>query len=133
MPMGHTPRYLVVPPEVEVIAMELYTSTNYNTGGAATTEKVPNRNIFAGKYLPVVSNYLSNSSYTGYSTTAWYLVADPQDVPVIETVFLNGVESPTVESAEAEMNQLGIYLRGYHDFGVKKQEKRGGIKSKGAA
>lgn len=133
MPMGHTPRYLVVPPELEVIAMELFTSTNYNTGGAATTEKVPNRNIFANKYLPVVSNYLSNSSYTGYSTTAWYLLADPADVPVIETVFLNGVESPTVESAEAEYNQLGIYLRGYHDFGVTKQEKRGGIKSKGAA
>ena len=133
MPMGHTPRYLVVPPELEVIAMELYTSTNYNTGGAATTEKVPNRNIFANKYIPVISNYLSNSSYTGYSATAWYLLAEPADVPVIETVFLNGVESPTVESAEAEMNQLGIYLRGYHDFGVKKQEKRGGIKSKGAA
>lgn len=133
MPMGHTPRYLVVPPELEVIAMELYTSTNYNTGGAATTEKVPNRNVFANKYIPVVSNYLSNTSYTGYSTTAWYLLADPMDVAVIETVFLNGVESPTVESAEAEYNQLGIFLRGYHDFGVNKQEPRGGVKSKGGA
>lgn len=132
-PLGLMPKFLVVPPELEAIADELYTSTNNNTGGSSTTEKVPNRNIWAGKYQPVCSPYLSNSSYTGYSTTAWYLLADPQDMPVIEVCFLNGVESPTVENADADFNVLGISLRGFHDFGVAKQEKRGGVKSKGAA
>lgn len=132
-PLGVMPRFLLVPPEVETIADELYVSTNNNTGGSATTEKVPNRNVFAGKYQPVVSAYLSNASYTGYSTTAWYLLADPVDEPAIEIAYLNGVESPTVETADTDFNTLGIQMRGYHDFGVRKQSYRGGVKSKGAA
>lgn len=131
-PLALTPRLLLVPPELESIADELYASTNVNTGGAAATEKVPNRNTHAGKYRPVVSPYLSNTGYTGYSTTAWYLLADPLDLAVIEVCFLNGVEAPTVETADADFNTLGIQMRGYFDFGVNKQEPRGGIKSKGA-
>jgi len=132
-PLGTTPKTLLLPPELEVIGDELYVSTNNNTGGSATTEKVPNRNTFAGKYKPEVSAYLSNSSYSGYSTTGWYLLADPLDISVIEVVFLNGRQQPTVESAEADFNTLGVQMRGYFDFGVTKQDFRGGVKSKGAA
>ena len=130
-PLGITPRVLLVPPDLEVDAQELYVSTNINTGGSSSTNKVPNRNAHAGKYEPVISAYLSNSSYTGYSTSAWYLLADPQDLAVIEVVFLNGKETPTVESADADFNTLGIQMRGYHDFGVSKQEYRAGIMSSG--
>lgn len=132
-PLATTPKFLLVPPELESVADELHTSTNLNTGGAATSERVPNRNVFAGKYQPIVTPYLSNASYTGYSTTAWYLLADPADIPVIEVVFLNGVESPTTDTAEADFATLGIQMRGYFDFGVAKQDYRGGVKSKGAA
>jgi hypothetical protein len=54
-------------------------------------------------------------------------------MPVIESVFLNGQQTPTVEAADADFDTLGIQMRGYHDFGVAKQEYRGGIRSKGAA
>ena len=68
---------------------------------------------------------------TGYSDKAWYLLADASDLPVIEVAFLNGQESPTIETAEADFNVLGIQMRGFHDFGVSLQEPRGGVKSKG--
>lgn len=132
-PLATTPKLLLVPPDIEVTADELYVSTNINTGGSATTTKVPNRNVFAGKYRPIVSSYLSNSSYTGYSVTAWYLLADPLDMPTIEVAFLNGRETPVVESADADFNVLGIQMRGYFDFGVNKTEYRGGVMSKGGA
>lgn len=132
-PLGVMPKVLLVPPEVEVTADELFVSTNNNTGGSSSTDKVPNRNVFAGKYQPAVSAYLSNTSYTGYSTTAWYLLADPMDEPVLEIAYLDGVESPTVETSDADFNVLGIQMRGYHDFGISKQSYRGGVKSKGAA
>lgn len=132
-PLGVTPRTLLVPPELEVTADELYASTNINTGGSSSTEKVPNKNVFAGKYKPVISTYLSNVSYSGYSATAFYLLADPLDVATIEVAFLNGQQQPTVESADADFNVLGIQMRGFFDFGVNKQDPRGGVKSKGAA
>jgi hypothetical protein len=131
-PLGAEPKLLLVPPELEVTADELFVSTNNNTGGAATTEKVPNRNVFAGKYQPIVSTYLSNASYTGYSATAYYLLGDPMDLAVIETCFLNGQQSPTIETADADFNVLGIQMRGYHDFGVTKQEHRAGVRTNGA-
>lgn len=132
-PLGLAPVMLLVPPELEQTAAELYASTNVNTGGAATTEKVPNVNVHAAKYKPVVSTYLSNSSYTGYSATGWYLLASPDDEPVIEVAFLDGQESPTVEAADTDFSTLGIQMRGFHDFGVTKQSTRGAVKSKGAA
>jgi hypothetical protein len=127
------PRILLVPPELDSIARELFVSTNNNTGGAATTERVPNANVFANRFIPVSTPYLSNSTYTGYSTTAWYLLASPAEMATIEVVFLNGVETPTVEMADADFDLLGISMRGYHDFGVNLMEKRAGVKSKGAA
>lgn len=131
-PLAVTPKYLLVPPELETTAEELFKSTNFNTGGASTTEKVPNTNVFANKYMPLVSTYLSNANMSGYSTTAWYLLADPMDVATIEVAFLNGQRSPTVESADADFNVLGIQMRGYFDFGVSKQDYRGGVRANGA-
>jgi hypothetical protein len=88
-------------------------------------------NPYQGRFRAEVSRYLSNSHYTGHSSKAWYLLSDPNDLPVIEVAFLNGQESPTIESAEADFSVLGVQLRGYHDFGCALQDPRGGVKSKG--
>lgn len=131
-PLGLTPRILVVPPELEITANELMTSLIINTGGASTETKVPNRNVWANKYVVVVSTYLSNSNLTGNSSAAWYLIASPDDLPLIEVAFLNGRETPIVESADADFNTLGIQFRGYHDWGVSKMEPRAGIRAAGS-
>ncbi len=70
------------------------------------------------------------ASYTGNSAKAWYLLADPGDLPVIEVAFLNGQESPTIETAEADFNVLGVQMRGYHDFGVALQDPKGGVRAR---
>jgi hypothetical protein len=80
-----------------------------------------------------VSRYLANAQYTGNSAKAWYLLAEANDLAVIEVAFLNGQESPTIETAQADFNVLGIQMRGYHDFGVALQEPKGGMKAKGEA
>ncbi len=90
-------------------------------------------NPHQGKYRVEISRYLGNASYSGSSTKAWYLLSDPNDLPVIEVAFLNGQESPTIETAEADFNVLGIQMRGYHDFGCALQDFRGGLKVKGEA
>ena len=130
-PLGTRPRILLVPPALNTAASVLMTSAQVRDTTANT--KAPIDNPHVGKFIIKTTPYLSNSSYTGYSALAWYLLAEPSRLPVIETVFLNGKESPTVESADAAFNTLGVEMRGYHDFGVNKQEYRGGAKSKGEA
>ena len=118
-----SPTKLLVPPELEFSAGKLYQSSNLST--------VQDDNIHRNKYTPYVVNELSDSDYTGYSATAWYLFGDVLRPMVVS--FLDGVEQPTVEMADADFNQLGIQLRGYHDFGCDQSEWLAGVKSKGAA
>lgn len=66
------------------------------------------------------------------SSSAWYLLVDPMDLAMIQAVFLNGQQTPTINTADADFKQLGIQMRGYHDFGVAKQEPRAAVKSPAA-
>ena len=130
-PVMLTPKSLVTPPELEVVANALYSSLNIVVAGQ-TDVSTPDGNVFAGKYKPETVPHLSNASYSGYSSTAWYLFCDPGDTPAFGVSFLNNVEFPTIETADADFNKLGIQFRGYHDFGVCQIDTKGAIKSKGA-
>jgi phage major head subunit gpT-like protein len=130
-PIGIMPAVLLAPTALSAIGTQLFKSLEIRDTTADT--KYPIANPHQGKFRAEVSRYLSNSSYTGYSAKAWYLLADPSDLPVIEVAFLNGQESPTIETADADFNVLGVQMRGYHDFGVALQDPKGGIKAKGEA
>ena len=128
---GITPKKLLVPPELQFIAERLFISDTVNTGGSSSSTLVPNANIHKGRYMPIVQWRLSNSAYTGYSTTAWYLMGG--DLQPMLVTFLNGNQSPFIESTDADFDTLGILFRGYHDFGCDKSEYLSGVKSKGAS
>ena len=49
------------------------------------------------------------------------------------TAFPRRAESPTVESADADFDELGILFRGFHDFGCALSEYRCGVMSLGEA
>ncbi len=120
------PSKILVPPELEANAEMIHKNTNMGAVPMATTA-----NIYQSRYRPVVQWRLSNSSYTGYSTTAYYLFGD--EVKPMTVTLLNGKAEPTIDSTEADFNALGILFRGYHDFGADKSEYLAGVKSKGAA
>lgn len=130
-PMGIMPRILLVPSELEWIARRLVGSgeirDNTASVGYGTT------NAFTGKYEVVATSYLSNSGISGYSATAYYLLADPQDIAIMNIGYLDGKKEPTIDAADADFSTLGIQLRAFHDFGVAMAEPRGGVKTKGAA
>jgi hypothetical protein len=128
-PIGIMPSIMLVPTALSAIGSQLFKSLELRDTTATT--KFPVANPHQGKFRVEVSRYLANTSYTGNSAKAWYLFAEPTDLPVIEVAFLNGQEAPTIETADADFNVLGIQMRGYHDFGVALQDPRGAIKSKG--
>lgn len=130
-PIGIMPAILLVPTALSAIASQLFKSLELRDTTA--NAKFPVANPHQGKFRVEVSRYLANAQYTGNSAKAWYLLADPNDLPVIEVAFLNGQESPTIETTDADFKELGVQMRGYHDFGVALQDYRGGVKAKGEA
>jgi len=130
-PLALMAEILLVPNGLFTQGTQLMNATEIRDTTASN--KYPTNNPHTGKFRVERSSYLANALYTGYSAKAWYLLADPANLPVIEVAFLNGQERPTVESADADFNTLGIQMRGYHDFGVSKQDYRAAVKMKGEA
>jgi len=127
-PIDVEPAFLLIPPELETTAKQILQSdsvitTTLGTEGTAVT--FPNANIFKGSMEPIVETRLSNSNYTGYSATSWYVTGRPTDVDTIEVAFLNGNQNPTVERFEADPGTMGIIYRVYLDCGVKALDWRG--------
>jgi hypothetical protein len=111
-PLGIAPRVLLVPPELELTAAEMMSSSLLISGN---TTAQGNANVLAGRYRVVSSAYLSSAS-------TWWLCADAADLPAMDVVFLNGQQAPTIEQVEADASVLGVTLRGYMDFGCAKGE-----------
>lgn len=133
-PYGATPAIMLVPNALNVTASNIFSDTQIVIDGFSADTKLTNGNPHAGKFRVVRSSYLSNANIPGFSTAATYMLSSPAGggLSVIESVFLNGQETPTIESADADFNVLGIQMRGFHDFGVNKQEFREGVKSVGS-
>jgi hypothetical protein len=128
-PLGVMPAIVLVPPALSAMGTQLFKSVELRETTA--NAKYPVANPHQGKFRVEVSRYLSNPQYPGHSNKAWFLLADPADLPVIEVVFLGGQESPVIQTADADFSTLGVQMRGFHDFGASLQEPRAGLKSKG--
>lgn len=130
-PLGVQPAIILVPTALKAAALTLMTSERLIDGTATATQG--DANIYRGRFRVESSPYMHNSAYTGYSAAAWYMLADPAVLPVIEIAALNGRVEPTVETADADFNVLGVQMRGYSDVGVNLQEYRAGVRADGGS
>lgn len=130
-PHGMEPAILLVPTALKAEAKALTDPMSQLITGASST--LSNSNPFRGRFRVESSPYISNSSYTGYTSAGWWMLANPNDMAVIEIAALNGRIEPIVEAADAEFNVLGVQMRGYSDVGVKRQEYRGGVYADGGS
>jgi hypothetical protein len=127
-PMGDKAKYLLTPSKWELRAKRYMRSTTISEDSGSGDS-----NQLAGMWEPISSTYLGNDSFTGFSVDDYYLLKDPNEMPVIETVFLDGNEMPQIEAAEPDLSRLGIMTRGMHAFGVTRQEHKGGYRFKQTA
>ncbi len=127
LPLEERPKYLITGPGQYYEASTLMGSAEVVATGS--TDKVTGRkNPYAGLAEVISSPHVANTAMGGASTR-WYLMADPNVLPTLETVFLNGVQTPVIETVEMNPNQLGLTMRGYYDFGVALVEKRAAQKN----
>lgn len=125
------PKLLLVPTALKTYAEQLMSDRVVNETTTANKPS-PASNPHAGKFTVACSPYLSTSTITGYSSTAFRLFADPSDIPAMFVGFLNGQQSPTIESTDADFDTLGIRFRTYYDYGISLGDWRGTAMSKGA-
>lgn len=114
-------RYLLLPATLEITAAELLNSTAKPSGSHSGVQ-----NFFRNAYESVVDAELD-----AISTTAYYLVADPNECESIRVSFLNGKDSPQLES-RTSWDTLGMDWRIYMDYGVTLVDYRGIAKNAGA-
>jgi hypothetical protein len=127
-PLATAGRYLLVPTELEPLAMQIYTSVTLNE--TTTVDKPrPINNPYVNRYEPIGSPYLSTGTGNGQSPTTWYLLADPAVLPAFQIAYLDGRRQPVVETADAEFSTLGMSMRAYWDFGVARIDHRGAVKA----
>ena len=103
---------LLVPVELEDEAKTFITSTT-----ESDQDNPGRRNIHANSLEVVASPYHGNA-------TQWYLGADPMDAPVVEVVFLDGVEEPFLDSQEG-FNVDGVAWKVRLDVGTGATDSRG--------
>ncbi len=96
-----TPRYLVVPPDLETTAEKLLSTVQ-----AAKTDDV---NPFASLSL-VVEPRLSDAG-------AWYVTADPATVDGLEYAYLEGAPGPQIETRQG-FDVDGVEIKVRLDFGA---------------
>jgi ATP-dependent protease ClpP protease subunit len=117
------PRTLLVPVAKEDHAREVVTSTD-NTDTTASRKRNP---IQDWGPLEIVSDpYLDATS-----TDAWYLIADPMDVPALEVRFLDGNQTPYIDDTEEFLTD-GIRWKVRLDYGVAANDRRGAYKNAGS-
>ena len=113
-----TPKYLVVPPELEMTAYQIVNSTaavdGVNSGVA---------NPYKGRFIVVADAELTDPD-------AWYLVADATQHDTIEVTYLNGVETPRLETRQG-FDVDGIEYKVAFDCGVSALDFRGIFKNAG--
>ncbi len=131
-PLGLTAQIILVPTALRNKALTLMGSEGAAYVAAYATAS-GDKNPFFGRYRVETSPYISNSSYTGYTSVGYWMLANPDELPVITIAALNGNVMPTVDTAQAAFNVLGIEMRGYSDVGVNSTEYRGGVYADGGS
>ena len=126
------PSVLLVPPELEQIALALLNSSEVQR--VATGDQQPTGNTFKDIATLAVEPRLSDAAFSGSSAVAWYLFSNAMNASVV-VGFLDGMESPTIESfgLDHDVNVLAFSFRVYWDFGCALADFRAAIRSKVSA
>jgi len=121
------PKLLLVPPVLMTTAKILMNST----GSTAATYNAGVINPFENIAQPVMNARLSNATFTNYSTTAWYMIADPAQYDTLRVDFLEGQDTPEIMD-EAGFSTDGRKWKARICVSVKALEFRSWWKSAGA-
>ena len=117
-PLGAIPNRILCSPSNFLTAKNIDQSEHIT--GASSKEG--RNNVMRNILEPITSPFLSGTKY--------WLFNDA--FKLVDVAFLNGRQTPVVETAEANFHQLGIEMRCYFDYGASAGEYKAALYSTGA-
>ena len=111
------PKYLLLPAQLETTGEILLAST--------TPSNSDDVNPFSGKLTPIADPRLA-------SAAAWWLFADPASAPALQYSYLDGQETPFLDSRDG-WRVDGTEFKVRHDFGAGVMDHRMAYKNPGAS
>lgn len=106
--LGLAPAFLLAPDELETSSDILLRSAALPDANMSAGVHNP----WAGKLTPIAETRLSSNS-----ATAYYLVAHPNQAPVVEAAYLMGDAQPFIDD-EVEFSSDSLVIKCRHDFGA---------------
>ena len=117
-PLGPLPDKILCAPSSFLLAKGIYQSEHIVNGAGKSARD----NVMRNMLEPVTSPYLSGTTYWLFNST----------FPLVDVAFLNGRQTPVIETADVDFTQLGIRMRCYYDYGPSKGETKAALISTGA-
>jgi len=117
------PVYLLIPPELEWAADIILNSGLVVVAGDTDLVR-GDRNVLQNKLEPIVESRLSDTTFSGYSATSWYVTGGKNSGGNIKVNFLMGRQMPVLEKLPAGVDHFGIFWRVRHDAGAKAADSR---------
>lgn len=116
-PVGPLPDKILCSPSNFITARGIYQLERITIGSKSYVDNTM-RNLLE----PLSSPYLSGTAYWLFNSA----------FPLVDVAFLNGVQAPVIETANADFAQLGIEMRCYFDYGAAAGEVKAALYSTGA-
>ena len=116
-PIGPLPDKILCSPSNFITARGIYQLERITIGSKSYVDNTM-RNLLE----PLSSPYLSGTAYWLFNSA----------FQLVDVAFLNGVQAPVIETANADFSQLGIQMRCYFDYGVSAGEVKAALYSTGA-
>ena len=117
-PLGPLPDKILCAPSSFLLAKGIYQSEHIVNGAGKSARD----NVMRNMLEPITSPYLSGTTYWLFNST----------FPLVDVAFLNGRQTPVIETADVDFTQLGIQMRCYFDYGPSKGETKAALISTGA-
>ena len=142
-PVSVSPRMVVTGTTLETTANNLWSEDRFNLAADSTGGDRFTNNPHKGLYRPHVTPYFNNTDITdqdgkglsGQSDTRWALFGNPSapQGSCLTIGFLDGKETPYVDSAETQFNVPGgLQIRSYLDWAVAMHIEEMAVDSTGA-
>ena len=116
-PIGPLPDKILCSPSNFITARGIYQLERITIGSKSYVDNTM-RNLLE----PLSSPYLSGTAYWLFNSA----------FQLVDVAFLNGVQAPVIETANADFSQLGIQMRCYFDYGASAGEVKAALYSTGA-